>query len=74
MPRSKALEHMIIAGIAATKARAALHTFVAGLLRLQSMDSASAADFVGHRLSLPTPERAAAPKAEFIARYASDHE
>jgi hypothetical protein len=69
-----AQEIITVAAIAATKARAALHTFVAGLLRLQGMDSASAADFVAHRLSLPTPERAAAAEAEFIARYASDYE
>lgn len=69
-----AQEIMAVTAVAATKARAALHTFVAGLLRLQGMDSASASDFAERRLSFPTPEQAAAAEAAFIARYAGDHE
>jgi hypothetical protein len=67
-------EIMAVTAVAATKARAALHTFVAGLLRLQGMDSASASDFAERRLSFPTPEQAAAAEAAFIARYADDYE
>jgi hypothetical protein len=69
-----AQEIMAVTAVAATKARAALHTFVAGLLRLQGMDSASASDFAERRLSFPTPEQAAAAEAAFIARYADDYE
>jgi ESX secretion-associated protein EspD/H len=65
-------EILVVAGVAAIKARAALHTFVAGLLRVRGMDSDSARDFVERRLSLPTPEQASAVEAEFAARYARD--
>ena len=61
-------------GTVSVKARAALHTFVAGLLRLQGLDSQSARDFVEHRLSLPTPEQSSAAEREFAARYAHDVE
>jgi ESX secretion-associated protein EspD/H len=65
-------EILVVAGVAAVKARAALHTFVASLLRVQGMDGDSARDFVERRLSLPTPEQATAAEAEFAARYARD--
>ena len=69
-----AQEIIAVTAIAAIKARAALHTFVAGLLRLQGMDSTAAGDFVERRLSFPTPEQAAAAEAEFITRYGDDCE
>jgi hypothetical protein len=69
-----AQEILVVADVAAVKARAALHTFVAGLLRLQGLDSQSARDFVEHRLSLPTPEQSSAAEGEFAARYAHDVE
>jgi hypothetical protein len=65
-------EILVVAGVAAMTARSALHTFVAGLLRLQGMDSHSARDFVVGRLCLPTPEQAAVAEAEFAARYARE--
>ena len=67
-------EILVVAGIAGMKARAALHSFVAGVMRMQGMDSSSARDFVERRLSLPTPEQASAAEAEFAARYARDGE
>jgi hypothetical protein len=67
-------EIIAVTAVAAIKARAALHTFVAGLLRLQGMDSESAGLFVERQLSFPTPEQAAAAEAEFIARYADEGE
>jgi len=69
-----AQEILVAADVAAVKARAALHTFVAGLLRLQGLNSQSARDFVEHRLSLPTPEQASATEGAFAARYSHDVE
>src|SRR3954454_23446421 len=69
-----AQEIIAVTAVAAIKARAALHTFVAGLLCLQGMHSESAGHFVERQLSFPTPEQAAAAEAEFIARYANDGE
>jgi len=69
-----AQEILVAADVAAVKARAALHTFVAGLLRLQGLNSQSARDFVEHRLSLPTPEQASAAEGAFAARYSHDVE
>jgi hypothetical protein len=69
-----AQEILVVADVAAVKARAALHTFVAGLLRLQGLDTQSARDFVEHRLSLPTPEQASAAERAFAARYSHDVE
>jgi hypothetical protein len=67
-------EILVVAGVAAVKARAALHTFVASLLRVQGMDGDWARDFVERRLSLPTPGQAGAAEAEFAARYAGEVE
>ena len=64
----------VVAEVAAVKARAALHSFVAGLLRLQGVNGDSARDFVERRLSLPTPEQATAAEGEFAARYVHDVE
>lgn len=69
-----AQEIIAVSAVAAVKARATLHGFVTGLMRVQGMDSATASDFVERQLSLPTPQQAAVVEAEFIASYADDQE
>lgn len=64
-------EIVILADLAAQKARAAQHAVVVQLMRTMGYDSVVTGGFLEHDLGLPSPETAAARRAEvFATRYA----
>lgn len=66
-------EIVVIAGLATQDARSAQYTFMLDGMREQGHDNVATRDFLTRDLDLPTPEQAAAARAElFSTRYAGE--
>jgi hypothetical protein len=66
-------EIILLADLAAQKAKAAQHAVVVQLMRTMGYDAVVTSGFLEHDLGLPSPETAAARRAEvFAARYPQD--
>lgn len=64
-------EILVLADLAAQKAKAAQHAVTVELMRTMGYDSVVTSGFLEHDLALPSPETVAARRAEvFAARYA----
>lgn len=68
-------EIVVMARLATQDARSAQYSFMLEGMRQQGHDDAATRDFLSRDLDLPSPEEAAAARAEvFAARYASNHD
>jgi ESX secretion-associated protein EspD/H len=66
-------EIIVLADLAAQKARSAQHAVVVQLMRTMGYDSVVTSGFLEHDLGLPSPETVAARRAQvFAARYPQD--